>query len=117
MPWLLRAVHACGPDLSMLGWSADPDPGTLAHFCYLSTKMWAYAVGVLLVFTITFSVFPGEITTIKYEGTFAMFDALGVGYRACMSSHGLRKAQWLVPLCCAARRLVANRVGHHLQLL
>ena len=70
----------CGWVDARLVWlrMTEPEPGSMAHFIYLTGKMWAYAWGVLLIFLITFSVFPGEITSIKYEGTFPALDFLSV---------------------------------------
>ena len=83
--------------------ATDPAPGTLAHFCYLTTKMWRYAMGVLLVFVITFSVFPGEITTIKYEGTFPQLDFLSV---RTVRSMRARDPTWWLPQVTHPRALL-----------
>lgn len=91
----------------------------MAHFCYLTTKMWRYAMGVLLVFVITFSVFPGEITSIKYEGTYSGLDFLSVRTSARQTCHP-SPPPYGVPLttCVSCTGLVvADRAGHGVQLL
>lgn len=65
-------------------------PGTCGHFCFLIRRMWAYAAAACFIFVVTFAVFPGEITSIKYRGTFPKLHALNVSWcdvGACVSAH------------------------------
>uniref|UniRef100_A0A7S1C545 Uncharacterized protein n=1 Tax=Bicosoecida sp. CB-2014 TaxID=1486930 RepID=A0A7S1C545_9STRA len=56
------------------------DETTCENYTGIVRKIWPYALVEVLIFVMTFSVFPGEISQIPYQGTVHGMSVLGQGW-------------------------------------